>query len=137
MMDRSSGSQKAHKAEKTDRRSDTTDSTGEGESNAPLKGSAKIMSDAKGQILLDSLRNLIFPLIQNVVPTANDIASGPEAELFLVALQNYIVSIVCPQTAQNPIAGLSEKVINLEELDSPQVHLKKDEVDHKDVLKGE
>ncbi|KAF9471742.1 hypothetical protein BDN70DRAFT_998508 [Pholiota conissans] len=111
-----------------DRRSNSSDSTSEGEADAPLKGSAKIMSDATAQILLDSLRNLIFPLIQNVVPAANDIASGPEAELFLVALQNYIVSIVHTQTAQNAVAGLSEKVINLEELDSPQVHLKKDEV---------
>ncbi|KAF9473427.1 hypothetical protein BDN70DRAFT_384090 [Pholiota conissans] len=71
MMDRSSGSQKAHRTDKTDRRSDSTDSTSEGESDAPLKGSAKIMPDTKAQILLDSLRNLIFPLIQNVVPTAN------------------------------------------------------------------
>ncbi|KAF9471733.1 hypothetical protein BDN70DRAFT_926025 [Pholiota conissans] len=130
------GSQKAHKAEKTDRRSDSIDSTGEGESDAPLKGSAKIMSDAKTQILLDSLRNMILPLIRNVVPTANDKACGPEAELFLVALQNYIVSIVHPQTAQNPVAGLSEKVINLKELDSPQVHLKKDEVGRENALKA-
>ncbi|KAF9473838.1 hypothetical protein BDN70DRAFT_937130 [Pholiota conissans] len=145
--------QKMHRTDKTHRHSDSIDSTGKGESNAPLKGSAKIMPDAKAQILLNSLRNLIFPLIQNVVPTANDIASGPEAELLLVALQNYIISIVHPQTAQNPIAGSSEKVVNLEgasyslssmyikvikskiELDSPQVHLKKDEVDRKDALK--
>ncbi|KAF9472272.1 hypothetical protein BDN70DRAFT_998245 [Pholiota conissans] len=154
MMDRISGSQKADRTDKTDRRSDPIDSTGEGESDAPLKGSAKIMLDAKGQILLDSLRNLIFPLIQNVVPTVNDIASGPEAELFLVALQNYIISIVHPQTAQNAVTGLYEKVINLKgtyyslssmyikvikskiELDSPQVHLKKDEVGGENVLKA-
>ncbi|KAF9473836.1 hypothetical protein BDN70DRAFT_353655 [Pholiota conissans] len=136
MMDRTSGSQKAHRTDKTDRRSDSTDSTSEGESDAALKGSAKIMPDAKAQILLDSLRNLILPLIQNVVPAANDKACGPEAELFLVALQNYIVSIVHPQTAQNPVAGLSEKVINLEELDSPQVHLKKDEVVRKNAQKA-
>ncbi|KAF9470588.1 hypothetical protein BDN70DRAFT_998894 [Pholiota conissans] len=154
MMDRTSGSKKVHRADKTHQHINSAYSTGEVKSDAPLKGSAKIMPDAKAQILLNSLRNLIFPLIQNVVPTANDKACGPEAELFLVALQNYIVSIVHPQTAQNAVAGLSEKVVNLDgtyyslssmyikvfkskiELDSPQVHLKKDEVGRENALKA-
>ncbi|KAF9472009.1 hypothetical protein BDN70DRAFT_998376 [Pholiota conissans] len=115
MIYRIFGCRKVHRAEKILRQSDSTISSGEGKCDVP-----------SAQTLLAALRNLIVPLVQTVIPDINDTTEGPEAELLLVALQNYVASIIgCPNQHNNHVPGTLTRIVPLEVLDASDTPSKK------------
>ncbi|KAF9477628.1 hypothetical protein BDN70DRAFT_922485 [Pholiota conissans] len=78
------------------------------------------------RILLTSLRNLIIPLVKSVVPNTGEIHEhpvGPEEEALLIALQNYVASIVGHREQQGgKDTGPVTKTIRLNDIPiSPEV----------------
>ncbi|KAF9473425.1 hypothetical protein BDN70DRAFT_383954 [Pholiota conissans] len=119
---------KVHRTAKTHRLGDSTDTTDEVKLDTR---SEDIEKDA--QILLTALRNLIVPLVQSVVPNASAEFDGrPEEKNLLIALQNYVTSIIGGQDqADNRDEKRITRVVNLKALNVPKAPEKpKDGVSH-------
>ncbi|KAF9473420.1 hypothetical protein BDN70DRAFT_885840 [Pholiota conissans] len=115
---------KAHRKGKTHRPRDSIDSTCEIKSTIRSEDIGKKedgSSNGQAQVLLTALHNLIVPLVQNVVPDASELTAGPEAELLLAALQNYIASIVGGRGQSGRVMWASTRTVHLEDLDTPDV----------------
>ncbi|KAF9476756.1 hypothetical protein BDN70DRAFT_923071 [Pholiota conissans] len=77
---------------------------------SPYHGS----SNAQSQTLLSALHNLIVPLVKNVVPNVRaECYDGPEAERFVVALQEYVFAII--EKVESDDHGGATKTVDLTE----------------------
>ncbi|KAF9476753.1 hypothetical protein BDN70DRAFT_914380 [Pholiota conissans] len=73
-------------------------------------------SNAQSQTLLSALCNLIVPLVKNVVPNVRaECYDGPEAERFVVALQEYVFAII--EKVESDDHGGVTKTVDLTECD--------------------